>query len=159
MNPSSAPGVHKLALDVRFGDCDPAGIVYFPRFFDFFHQAMESWFPAHLGFGYDEFVRDRKLGFPAVHTEADFKRPSRFGERIEIHQRVTRLGRSSISFAYEIRGGEDAQELRATGRSVCVVMNLDASSPGHGKAVEMPAQLRARIEAFGLSPDPTGDEG
>lgn len=156
MNPSSAPGVHKLALDVRFGDCDPAGIVYFPRFFDFFHQAMESWFPAELGLGYDEFVRDRKLGFPAVHTEADFKRPSRFGERIEVHLRVTKLGRSSIGLGYEIRGGEGAQELRATGRSVCVVMNLDTSSPDHGKAVEMPAQLRARIEAFGIGPEPGG---
>ena len=115
MNPPSAPGVHTLALDVRFGDCDPAGIVYFPRFFDFFHQAMESWFPAHLGFGYEEFVRDRKLGFPAVHTEADFKRPCRFGERIEIRQRVTKIGRSSISFAYEIHGaageGEGRREL------------------------------------------------
>jgi len=147
---SSAPRVHKLALAVRFGDCDPAGIVYFPRFFDFFHQAMETWFPAHLGFGYDSFVRDRKLGFPAVHTEADFKRPSRFGETIEIHQRVTRLGRSSIAFAYEVHGPDG---LRATGRTVCVVMNLDERSEGHGTAVEMPAELRARIEQFGLSPD------
>ena len=139
--------MHKLGLEVRFGDCDPAGIVYFPRFFDFFHQAMETWFPAELGFGYDEFVRDRKLGFPAVHSEADFKRPCRFGERIEIHQRVTRLGRTSIHFAYEVHGDDG---LRATGRSVCVVMNLDERSPGHGSAVEMPAELRARIERFGV---------
>jgi 4-hydroxybenzoyl-CoA thioesterase len=140
--------VHILPLEVRFGDCDPAGIVYFPRFFDFFHQAMETWFPAQLGFGYDEFVRRRKLGFPAVHSEADFERPSRFGDRIEVHQRVTKLGRTSISFAYEIRG--QAGERRATGKSVCVVMNLDANSPEHGKAVEMPEDLRARIEAFGV---------
>lgn len=143
----AAPGVHTLALDVRFGDCDPAGIVYFPRFFDFFHQTMETWFPAHLGFGYDEFVRERKLGFPAVHSEADFERPSRFGERIEIRQRVTKLGRSSIEFAYEVHGPEGR---RARGRSVCVVMNLDEGSDGHGQAVEIPKQLRARIEAFGV---------
>ena len=148
MTPSSAAYVHKLALEVRFGDCDPAGIVYFPRFFDFFHQAMETWFPTHLGFGYDEFVTRRKLGFPAVHSEADFERPCRFGERIEIHQRVMRLGRSSIEFAYEVHGPEGR---RATGRSVCVVMNLDPDSPAHGKAVAMPEELRARIEAFGVS--------
>jgi len=145
---SGAPGVHILPLDVRFGDCDPAGIVYFPRYFDFFHQAMETWFPAQLGFGYDEFVRERKLGFPAVHSEADFERPSRFGERIDIQLRVTKLGRTSIGFAYEVMG---AGGRRATGRSVCVVMNLDASSPAHGEAVVMPDDLRARIEAFGLS--------
>jgi 4-hydroxybenzoyl-CoA thioesterase len=39
---------------------------------------------------------------------------------------------------------------RATGRSVCVVMNLDEHSPEHGKAVAMPAELRTRIEAFGI---------
>jgi 4-hydroxybenzoyl-CoA thioesterase len=138
-----------LAIDVRFGDCDPAGIVYFPRFFDFFHQAMESWFGAHLGSGYDELVRVRKLGFPAVHTEADFERPCRFGEQIVVHQRVTRLGRTSIEFYYEVWGGETR---RARGRSVCVVMNLDERSPEHGRAVEIPAELRARIEAFGLTP-------
>ena len=146
----SAPGVHILTLDVRFGDCDPAGIVYFPRYFDFFHQAMETWFPAELGFGYDQFVRERKLGFPAVHSEADFERPSRFGERIEIHQRVTRLGRTSIGFAYQVHGGGVR---RATGRSVCVVMDLDPSSPTHGQAVVMPADLRARIDAFGSAED------
>lgn len=145
---TTEPGVHVHAIDVRFGDCDPAAIVYFPRYFDFFHQAMETWFPARLGFGYDEFVRDRKLGFPAVHTEADFERPSRFGERIEIHMRVSKLGRSSISFDYEVFGADGLR--RATGRSVCVVMNLDDRSPEHGRAVEMPAELRARIEAFGV---------
>ena len=143
-----------LPLAVRFGDCDPAGIVYFPRYFDFFHQAMETWFPAELGFGYDEFVRERKLGFPAVHSEADFESPSRFGETIEIHLRVTKLGRSSIGFAYEVHGvaGPDGRGggRRARGRSVCVVMNLDPASPEHGKAVPMPAALRARIEAFGV---------
>jgi 4-hydroxybenzoyl-CoA thioesterase len=144
---ASRTGVHELVLDVRFGDCDPAGIVYFPRFFDFFHQAMETWFPEHLGFGYDEFVRGRKLGFPAVHTEADFERPCRFGERITIRQRVTKLGRSSIEFAYEVDGTDGR---RATGRTVCVVMNLDEHSPEHGKAVALPAELRARIEAFGI---------
>jgi YbgC/YbaW family acyl-CoA thioester hydrolase len=145
---STGAGLHKLAIEVRFGDCDPAGIVYFPRFFDFFHQAMETWFPTHLGLGYDEFVRVRNLGFPAVHTQADFERPCRFGDRIEIHQRVTKLGRSSIAFAYEVHGDDGR---RATGRSVCVVMNLDERSPEHGKSVAIPEQLRARILAFGVA--------
>jgi 4-hydroxybenzoyl-CoA thioesterase len=138
-----------LNYTVRFGDCDPAGIVYFPRFYDFFHQAMETWFPAELGFGYDEFVRGRKLGFPAVRSEADFERPSRFGETIAIGMRVTKLGRSSIGFGYVITGPQG--EVRVRGASVCVCMDLDPSSPGHGRGVELPGDLRARIEAFGVS--------
>lgn len=137
-----------LNYTVRFGDCDPAGIVYFPRFYDFFHQAMESWFPAELGFGYDEFVRDRKLGFPAVRSEAEFQQPSRFGESIAIELRVTKLGRSSISFGYRIRGPE--AELRVSGATICVCMDLDPSSPHVGRSVELPDALRERIEAFGV---------
>ena len=75
-------GVHIHRLEVRFGDCDPAGIVYFPRFYDFFHDAMETWFPARLGLRYAELVVGRKIGFPAVHTEADFSAPCALGEAI-----------------------------------------------------------------------------
>jgi 4-hydroxybenzoyl-CoA thioesterase len=148
---SSGSGLHVLNYTVRFGDCDPAGIVYFPRFFDLFHQAMETWFPAELGFGYDEFVRGRRLGFPAVRSEADFERPSRFGETIAIGLRVTKLGRSSIAFGYAITGA--GGESRVRGASVCVCMDLDPASPGHGRGVELPGDLRARIEAFGVSGD------
>ncbi len=139
-----------LNYTVRFGDCDPAGIVYFPRFFDLFHQAMETWFPAELGFGYDEFIRGRKLGFPAVRSEADFERPSRFGETLAIELRVTRIGRTSIGFGYAITGPQG--ESRVRGASVCVCMDLDPNSPNQGRGVELPADLRARIEAFGVAP-------
>jgi 4-hydroxybenzoyl-CoA thioesterase len=141
--------VFVLNYTVRFGDCDPAGIVYFPRFYDFFHQAMEAWFPAELGLGYDVFIRGRKLGFPAVRSEAEFQQPSRFGETISIELRVTKLGRSSINFGYRIRGPE--AELRVSGASVCVCMDLDPSSTLFGRSVELPEDLRERIEAFGVT--------
>ena len=65
--------VHVYRLRVKFGDCDPAGIVYYPKFFDWFHQAMESWFDNVLGAPYASVIWDRKIGFPAAHTQADFK--------------------------------------------------------------------------------------
>ncbi len=154
-SPRPPSGVHTLPIEIRFGDCDPAGLVYFPRFFDYFHQAMETWFPAHLGLGYDHFVRDQKLGFPAVHTEADFRRPCRFGERVDVELRVRALGRSSIRFAYAVYGPEGrAEGPRLVGASVCVIMDLDPASPGYARAVELPGELRQRIEAFGITPDP-----
>ena len=67
-----ADPVHVHRVRVGFGDCDPAGIVYFPRFFHFFHEAMETWFDEVLGLPYAEMIGGRGLGFPAVHTEADF---------------------------------------------------------------------------------------
>jgi 4-hydroxybenzoyl-CoA thioesterase len=139
-------GVHIHPLVVRFGDCDPAGIVYFPRFFDFFHDAMETWFSAHLGVAYAQVVTGRKIGFPAVHSEADFKVPCAFGESIAVELRVARLGRSSIGLDYLVRGADGG--LRLTGATTSVVMDLDPASPGFRRAIAVPDDLRARIAAF-----------
>jgi 4-hydroxybenzoyl-CoA thioesterase len=142
-------GVHVLRIDVRFGDCDPAGIVYFPRFFDFFHQAMETWFSA-LSVPYDDVIVQRRIGFPAVHTEADFRAPSRFGETLAVELSVAQLGDTSIRFAYRVLGPE-AGEPRVVGATVCVVMDLDPQSPAYRQAIAVPADLRVRIEAFGVA--------
>ena len=139
-------GVHIHRVDVRFGDCDPAGIVYFPRFFHLFHEAMETWFSAGLGLSYAQLILGRKLGFPAVHTEADFNAPCALGEAIAVELRVARLGRSSIGLDYVVRGVDGV--LRLTGASTCVVMDLDPASPGFRRAVALPGDLRARIERF-----------
>jgi 4-hydroxybenzoyl-CoA thioesterase len=139
-------GVHIHPLVVRFGDCDPAGIVYFPRFFDFFHAAMETWFSDALGLAYAQVVVGRKIGFPAVHSEADFKVPCAFGEAITVELRVGKLGRSSIALEYVVRGVDGV--LRLTGATTSVVMDLDPASPGFRRAVALPDDLRARIERF-----------
>ena len=139
-------GVHVHRVEVRFGDCDPAGIVYFPRFFHLFHEAMETWFSAGLGLSYAGLILGRKLGFPAVHSEADFKVPCALGDSITVELRVARLGRSSIGLEYVVRG--DTGDLRLTGASTCVVMDLDPASPDFRRAVAIPDELRARIERF-----------
>jgi 4-hydroxybenzoyl-CoA thioesterase len=145
-------GVHVHRVEVRFGDCDPAGIVYFPRFFHLFHEAMETWFSARLGLGYAGLIVERKLGFPAVHTEADFKSPCALGEAIAVELRVARLGTSSIALEYLVRG--PANDVRLTGASTCVVMDLDPASPGFRRAVAIPPDLRARIERFMAGAEP-----
>lgn len=150
----TAGGVHVLPVDVGWGHCDPAGIVYFPRFFEMFHAAMESWFgaaaPTGLGLPYQAVIVGRRLGFPAVHTEADFRAPTHFGERIGVELRVAKLGRTSITLAYVLRGG--AGDVRATGRTVVAVMDLDPSSPTHHRGCPLPDDIRAAIEAFGVAP-------
>ncbi len=151
--PDESPhgGVHVMPVAIGWGQCDPAGIVYFPRFFELFHAAMETWFGERLGMPYDQVIGARKIGFPAVHTEADFRRPTGFGERVAVELRVARIGRSSIEFVYVIRGLADATDVRAVGRTVCAVMDLDPSSPIFRRSLEIPADLRAAIEAFGVA--------
>ena len=143
----------RYPVTVGWGDCDPAGLVYFPRFFEKFHEAMERWFGDALGQPYDALIMGRKLGLPSVHTEADFAAPCRFGDRLEVELRVQRLGRSSIELRYRVRApGESAMRLR--GRTVCALMDLDPDRSTHARAVPWPDDLRARIEAFGVTPEP-----
>jgi len=145
---TSGCGVHVHSVRIGWGHCDPAGIVYFPRFFELFHEAMESWFGDALGAPYEDVIVGRRIGFPAVHTEADFRAPTRFGERVDVELRVGRVGTASIELLYRVRGpGGDTDE-RATGRTVVALMDLDPDSPGFRKSLPIPDDLRARIDAF-----------
>ena len=55
---------------VRFGECDPAGVVYYPIFFNWFHECMEVWFEEALQVPYAEVIQN--IGFPAKSCEANF---------------------------------------------------------------------------------------
>jgi len=136
--------LHRHIQVVRFGDCDPAGIVYFPRFFDWFHLAMETWFSECLGHAYAEVVQT--VGFPAVHTEADFKAPCRLGEALVIGLSVGHLGRSSFRLDYRVEGPDGT--LLATGATTCALVGLVPGTPEHLKAIRIPPWLRSPITTF-----------
>ncbi|TVQ90434.1 MAG: acyl-CoA thioesterase [Deltaproteobacteria bacterium] len=143
---SAEVGQFTWRVEIRFGDCDPAGIIYYPRYFDLFHQAMESWFDGPLGLPYASLIRQHRLGLPSVRAEADYRAPSRFGEQVAVVLSIARLGSSSVHFDYQVRGPDGG--LRVTGRTVCVVMDLDPSSETFQRAIPIPSDLRQRIQTF-----------
>ncbi len=143
----ASTAVHEHRVDVRFGDCDPAGIVYFPRYFDFFHQTMETWFDALGGPSYATFITDGQRGLPTVHTEADFAAPVRFGDTIVVELRVAKLGRTSMELVYRVRDAASGDG-RATGRSVVVAMDLNPESVSFRRAIAIDDELRVRIERW-----------
>ena len=65
----------KLQQKVRFGDVDPAGIVYFPRIYDYIHEAFEELWETHVGARYYALLLERRMGFPLVHSEVSFTAP------------------------------------------------------------------------------------
>ncbi len=144
-------GVHNHVVEVRWGHCDPAGIVYFPRFFDMFHEAMETWFSTCLAAPYQDVIVRRKIGFPSVHTEADFSKPTAFGETIVVELRLEHLGRSSLRLGYRIRGAQDPADARGRGATVVAVMDLDPTSTDYRRAIPLPDDLREAMQAFGAA--------
>jgi 4-hydroxybenzoyl-CoA thioesterase len=95
------PFVH--TTPVRFSDVDHAGLVYYPRFFHFFHLAFEELWRARLGpRAYVELIDRDRIGFPAVRAECDFRGPLRFGDDAEIEISIEKLGGKSIGFRYRV---------------------------------------------------------
>ena len=129
---------------VRFGDCDPAGIVYFPRFFDWFHQTMESWFDDHLHEPYHQFLTHH--GLPAVHSECDWVVPCTMGERLALHLTVGHVGRSSLRLDLAVHGPDGG--LRATGHTRVVLMGTDPGAPDFRQSVPLPDAFREHIGPF-----------
>lgn len=142
------PFVH--SLPVRFADVDHAGIVYYPRFFHYFHVAFEELFRARMGpRAYVDLLDRERVGFPAVHAEADYKAPLRFGDTALVELSVKRLGATSITFGYQVRRAPDPScdgaaggpaALCATGQVVCAVVDLSAF-----KATAVPPAIAALL--------------
>ena len=80
---------------VRFGHTDPAGIVFYPRYFEMINEAIEDWFEI-LGYSFEDMHLEQKFGVPMVHIEADFARSSRIGDDLDFCLKAVKLGRSSL---------------------------------------------------------------
>ena len=126
------------SVSIRFSHCDPAGIVYFPHYFNMFNGLIEDWYTQELGHDYAELIMGSKHGFPFVHIECDFKIPSRMGDVIDLSLLVERIGRSSLGIAI-VCHRDGIERLRA--RMVTAMMSIET-----GKPVALPQKLRDAIE-------------
>ncbi len=111
---------------VRFADCDPAGIVFFPQYLVMLNTLSEKWFDQALGVPYAELIGRRRTGLPTVRLEVDFTAISRHGDRLTQHLAIRKLGRSSIDLHVEFRCGD---ELRMRARQVLVCTSLETHRP------------------------------
>jgi YbgC/YbaW family acyl-CoA thioester hydrolase len=111
-------------IAVRFGDADPAGLVYYPLLFHYCHAAMEEFFAARCGTTYARLVEEERLGFPTANVRAEFFAPFVYGDEVEVEVWVSRVGRSSATFEYRLRRVSDGR-LCASATLVQVAMNLD----------------------------------
>ncbi|HED64773.1 MAG TPA: acyl-CoA thioesterase [Planctomycetes bacterium] len=136
----TAPRSFVTQLSVRFGDVDPAGIVYFPKIYDYLHEAFEDLWDVHVGRRYYYLVGRDKLGFPLVHSEVDFKHPLHFGDRPTVRVTCFKIGRSSIGLCYKIML-DDILCVFAKMTVVCVDIDTLETRP-------IPPDYRERFEAI-----------
>lgn len=132
------PYVHRSP--VRFTHTDPAGYVFFPRFFEMFQAAVEDWFTHCLGLNYAEQILRHGVGFPTAHTECDFLRPCRLGEVLELRLVLEAVGRTSLTLRFD---GSVLGEARLRARSVLVAIEMQ-----QGRPQPLGVELRERLQAY-----------
>ncbi len=128
------------ARTVRFADCDPAGIVFFPQYLVMVNTLVEQWFDDGLGVPYAEVIGARRTGLPTVRLEVDFTAISRHGEHLALRLSLAKLGRSSLTLRHEFLGGD---ELRLRAVQVLVCTSLDTHRPQ-----PLPDDLRAAMQPY-----------
>jgi len=126
---------------VRFGDCDAAGIVFYPRYLEMFNSLVEDWYRDALHFSFTDIVTTRGWGLPTVHLEVDFVAPSVFGEYLSATLAVREIGTSSLTLDISLRGPDGVDRVR--GKVVLVMIDRRDL-----KAIPIPDDVRARIAAF-----------
>ncbi|MGL6109126.1 MAG: acyl-CoA thioesterase [Rubrivivax sp.] len=125
---------------IRFAHCDPAGIVFFPKYLVMINDLVEDWVGDVLGVPYAELVGRRRTGMPTVSLQCEFTAISRLGDEVMLGLRVERVGGKSLTLQHGCRCGDEA---RMGVRQVLVFTDLDTH-----RAIEIPADLRAAIERF-----------
>jgi len=124
---------------VRFADCDAAGIVFFPRYFEMLNGVVEDWFAGPLDLSFRALHQDRHASVPTAAVEARFVVPSRLEDELDFTLSVVRLGGASCTLRHRISAGE---QLRF--ESIQTLVFVGASL----KPEPWPEAMRARIASY-----------
>lgn len=130
-------------VQIEWGHCDPAGIVFNPRFFEYFDWSTALLFEKALGIPKPEVLKKfGGSGIPLVDTRAKFFSPCRYGDVVEIRTRIRKLGRSSFEVEHRLFNGET---LAVEGEEIRVWTVRDAE--GRMRPVPLPDEIVARFSA------------
>ena len=141
--PKRAPAgrVYQSEILIRFAHCDPAGIVFFPRYLEMFNNLVEDWCHDELGFTFADIHKGIGWGLPTVHLDVDYLAPSRIGDRLTANLTVRAIGTSSLRLGIVLR--DPARQDRVRAEMVVVL-----TDPMSMKATPIPDALRKRIAPF-----------
>ncbi|MDD1533371.1 MULTISPECIES: acyl-CoA thioesterase [unclassified Bradyrhizobium] len=134
--------VNRREVQIQWGDCDPANIVYYPRYFAMFDDSTSTLFEV-AGFSKQDLVRKYGLvGIPMVDTRAKFYIPSTYGDWITIETRIESIKRSSFEVKHNVYKGE---ALALEGFETRVLVGRDPGNPDKLKSAPFPAEMVAKF--------------
>ena len=135
----------RRSVRIEWGDCDPAGIVFYPRYFAMFDHSTVLLIEQALGMAKHQMYEAYDFGgYPSVATRARFLIPTSYGDDVIIETSITEVGRSSFSLAHRLtKDGALAVE----GFDTRAWVVREPKRPGGLRAVPMPEDVVARFKA------------
>src|SRR5258705_9745508 len=98
---------HRRQLRIEWGDCDPAGIVFYPRYFAMFNHSTELTVEAALGINKQDLFKSPDFGgMPAIETRARFLVPTRYCDDVVIDTSITEVRRTSFRLQHRLLKGD-----------------------------------------------------
>jgi 4-hydroxybenzoyl-CoA thioesterase len=95
--------VNTRIVRIEWGDCDPAGIVYYPRYFAYFDACTTALIERALGMSKHDYVKAYDIsGHPLVDTRSRFIIPTRFGDDVTIETTVMAIRRASFDLSHRL---------------------------------------------------------
>jgi 4-hydroxybenzoyl-CoA thioesterase len=135
--------VGRFACEVQWGDCDPAGIIFYPTYFRWMDAATWA-FVGSVGYG-PKRMREEHLAMPLVAADCEFLAPALPGDRCEVRSRIANFGNASFVVAHEIVRNDATTLAKGSEKRV---WGRYASGPGTPlKGVQIPEEVRALFRA------------
>jgi YbgC/YbaW family acyl-CoA thioester hydrolase len=136
---------HKLVRHVEFGETDMAGIMHFANFFRFM-EAAETAFFRSLGLSIWPGSANKRMGWPRVHADCDFRHPLKFEDIVEVHLLVREKRLKAIAYTFIFRKlNEQPVTEVARGNIVVACVTRDQAS-GKMRAISIPNTISDKIE-------------
>ncbi|MCK9512701.1 MAG: acyl-CoA thioesterase [Pigmentiphaga sp.] len=130
-------------VNVEFGDCDPAGIVFFPNFLRWMDASSLNFFMSNGIPPWRELVKTHGIvGTPMLELNTRFSRPATYGETIEVHTTIEEWRAKTFVHRHVIKRGD---EVLCEGTEIRAFVIHDAEA-GRMKAIPVPDDIRAKCE-------------
>ena len=131
---------------IRFSECDPAGIVFYPQYFILFNDLLEEWIDSFLPGGFNGLIAEHKVGLPTVNLQANFRSISQMGDDVFLKIGVKKIGSRSLQLVWQCVGQDGV--LRMEVEQVIVTTSLVTHA-----AIEVPEFLRTPMQQYVLAPE------
>ncbi|MEH6446462.1 MAG: thioesterase family protein [Oceanospirillaceae bacterium] len=134
--------VYRIQQRVLFQHCDPAGIVFYPRYFEMINATVEQWFADELDYSFAKMHLTEKVGVPTAAISTNFQAPSFLEDRLEFSLTVIKIGTKSVDIAIQVHCKE---QLRLTTELTLVFVSLVQATP---KSIPWDERLRQKMQSY-----------